>query len=121
MALSTGMFRSAHSMRRTPSSASARSFTSWRFVAAMSPLVFDSSVEVFQPDDVVQVGSRRLEDRRVLERANPVDRPGGDAEACAGRDDLHVRCGIACRAHLDLGAAGEDVPGLVLLVVELQA
>ncbi len=36
MAASTGMCRSAHSMRRTPSGASARSLTSKRFVVAIS-------------------------------------------------------------------------------------
>src|SRR5438094_3041171 len=35
MAASTGIWRSAHSMRRTPSGASARSFTSCRFVVAI--------------------------------------------------------------------------------------
>jgi hypothetical protein len=35
IAASTGICRSAHSMRRTPSGASARSFTSYRFVVAI--------------------------------------------------------------------------------------
>src|SRR6059058_1094904 len=35
IAASTGICRSAHSMRRTPSGASAMSFTSWRFVVAI--------------------------------------------------------------------------------------
>src|SRR6266513_558538 len=40
MACRTGICRSAHSIRRTPSEASARSFTSCRLVVAMNPSVW---------------------------------------------------------------------------------
>src|ERR1043166_5855307 len=88
---------------------------------SLSSLAFDSSVEVVQAGDVVQVRPRGFEDRRVLEPGHAMNRPGLDAEARAGRDDLLVGRLVARAAHLHLGATRHHVPGLVLLVVELEA
>src|SRR5438105_12891242 len=73
-------------------------------IGAASILAFDSSVEVFKTDDVVQVRRRGLEDRRVLDAGHAMNRSGQDAEAGAGGDDLLVRSLVARAAHLDLGA-----------------
>src|SRR5437773_9747955 len=49
-----------------------------------------ASVAVLQPHDVVEARGRDLEDRRVLERRDPMHRAGPEVEAGAGRDDLLV-------------------------------
>src|SRR6185312_723754 len=79
-----------------------------------------ASVPVLEPDDVVKMRRRDLEDRRVLDRGDPVHRPGPEAKARAGRDDLLVERLLARVAELEPRAAALDVPALVLLTVELQ-
>src|SRR5437763_9403757 len=61
IACRTGICRSAQSMRRTPSGASARSFTSCRFVVAMNPSLWSRGSVV-----VACSGSGRLEQPFVL-------------------------------------------------------
>src|SRR6478609_4297877 len=79
-----------------------------------------ASIPVLQPDDVVEMRGRDLEDRRVLDRGDPVHRAGAEVEAGAGCDDLLVERLLAGVAELEAGAATLDVPALVLLPVELQ-
>src|SRR5204863_3608445 len=64
---------------------------------------------------------RDLEDRRVLERRDPVDRARAEMEARARRDHLGVEESLPRLAQLELGATALDVPALVLLAVELKA
>src|SRR5437588_6110175 len=78
-------------------------------------------VGVLEANDVVEVRRGDLEDRRVVERGDPVHGAGRVAEAGAGGDDLGVQDGGADGAELELRAAALDVPALVLLAVELKA
>src|SRR5437763_17176302 len=80
------MCRSAHSMRRTPSGASARSRTSNRLVVAMSPLFPSSSGE--QPLVLGLLPFERLE----LDAREPaVDSAAGCRVAPPPRRQGHVR------------------------------
>src|SRR5206468_194479 len=85
-----------------------------RFARAGSPVAF------FEPNDVVQVRRRDLEDRRVRNGRDPVDRPRPVPEAVAGtdltRDELSVRL-----PQLESRVTVLDVPRLVLDPVVLEA
>src|ERR1044072_8133972 len=78
-------------------------------------------VAVLEADDVVQIRRRYLEDRRVLDGRDGGDGPRGEVERGAGPHDLAVQHPLAGPAELDFRAAGEDVPRLVLDLVELEA
>src|SRR5207244_10501960 len=78
------------------------------------------SVLVLEPDHVLQLRRRDLEDRRVLEGAHAMDGSGREAKGRAGTDDLGLQHRLPCPTELKLGAAAEDVPALVLLAVELK-
>src|SRR5262249_55137110 len=80
-----------------------------------------AAVAVFEPDDVVEVGGRDLDDLRVVDRRDPVDRPRTESERRAWADDLVLEDGVAGGAELELGPALLNEPRLVLDVVELQA
>src|SRR6266496_1440526 len=81
MAASTGICRSAHSIRRTPSAARARSFTSYRFVVAIvsslsggeQPLV----LALFPFQRVVVAGEPRLDRRSQVGLAT---QPGSERD-----------------------------------------
>src|SRR4051794_37108024 len=79
-----------------------------------------ASVPVLEPDDVVEVRRRDLQDRRVLERRDPVHRPGPEMEARPGGDDLLVERLLAGLAELESSTAALEVPALVLFPVELE-
>src|SRR5581483_4388993 len=79
------------------------------------------AVVVLEPDDVVELRSRDLEDARVVERFHAVDRPGREVKRLPGSDHLLLEHPFAGLAELDPCASLEDVPRLVLLVVELEA
>src|SRR5215472_6281549 len=79
-----------------------------------------ASVAVLEADDVVELRRRDLEDRRVLERGDPVHRSGAEVEARARGDDLLVERLLAGVAELEPRAAALDVPALVFLPVELE-
>src|SRR5579884_482374 len=79
-----------------------------------------AAVVVFEPNDVVDLGRRDLEDGRVLERGHPVDGAGAEAEGSPRADDLLVLHRVTGARELDLGPPRLDEPGLVLLAVELQ-
>src|SRR4029453_1255890 len=78
-------------------------------------------VSVFEPDDVVELRRRDLQDRRVLERRHTVDGSWAEVECGARRQHLRLEHGVARGAELQLRATALDEPGLVLLSVELQA
>src|SRR5262249_7961439 len=80
-----------------------------------------AAVAVLEADDVVEIRRRDLQDRRVLDRLDAVDGPGREVEGGAGPDHLAVEDALTGAAELYLRAAGEDVPGLVLELVELEA
>src|SRR3954471_4040140 len=71
-----------------------------------------ASVPVLEPDYVVEVRRRDLDDRRVLERGDSVHRSGAEVEARPGGDDLLVERLLAGVAELEAGAAALDVPAL---------
>src|SRR6266508_2289827 len=123
MAASTGMFRFAHSMRRTPSAARARSLTSCRLVVAIRllSLAFGPPVSVLEPDDIFELRRRDLEDGRVLDRGHPVNGARTDPKGGPGAHDLGLRHGRPRGGELELGSPGLDQPGLVLVAVELEA
>src|SRR3954466_11053659 len=79
------------------------------------------AVAVLEPDDVVELGRRDLDDGRVLDRRHAVDGAGPVPEAGAGRDDLGLEDGVARLPQLELRAPALEVPALVLLPVELEA
>src|SRR5262245_59107116 len=111
----TGMLRSAHSIRRTPSGASARSLTSYRLAPAIGRTLRGrcalAAVRVLEPHDIAEIGCRHPDDQRVLDRAHAVDRAGNEVEAVAGPDLAGVEPVRADAAELELGAALVDVPG----------
>src|SRR5262245_52847362 len=82
---------------------------------------FGATVTILEADDVLEMRCRDLEDRRVLQSLDPVDRARLDPERRARADHLRVRRLVARRAHLDLRAARLHEPRLVLLAVELEA
>src|SRR5689334_18068277 len=65
-------------------------------------------VAVFEPDDVVELRCRNLDDRRVLERGDAVDGARREAECRARADDLLAQHRVACRAELELRPPGLD-------------
>src|SRR5215472_14753206 len=69
-----------------------------------------ASVAVLEPDDVVELGRRHLEDRRVLERGDAVHRSGAEVEASPGGDDLLVERLLTGLAELEPRTAALDVP-----------
>src|SRR5262249_35094848 len=77
-------------------------------------------VPVLEPDDVVQLGRRDLDDRRVLERRDAMDSPRPKVEAGASCNDLNTQDRVAGRPELELRTTRLDEPGLVLLPVELE-
>src|SRR4051812_29733313 len=79
-----------------------------------------ASVPVLEPDDVVEVRRRDLEDRRVLEGGDAMHRPGAEVEARPRDHDLLVERLLAGVAELEPRAAALEVPALVLLTVELE-
>src|SRR5213595_1178218 len=86
-----------------------------RFGGALAP------VGILEPDDVVQLGRRDLDDRRVLDCAYPVDGAGLEPERGARSHHFTREHPLPGRAELELDPALEDVPRLVLDVVELEA
>src|SRR3954465_6981246 len=89
IAASTGICRSAHSMRLTPSGASARSLTSERLVVATGGSLvrrfrFGAAVLILESNDIVQLRRRDLDDGRVLDRRHAVHGPGREVEGGAG-------------------------------------
>src|SRR5436190_21337576 len=80
-----------------------------------------ASVRVLEPDDVVEVRRRDLEDVRVLERRHAMHGAGRVAERGSGADDLLLQEGVADGAELELHAPRLDQPRLVLDAVELEA
>src|SRR3984885_14225471 len=141
-------------IRRVPSAARARSFTSYRLVAAMSssvgPLQSSSgardgdapggpagggrpaarggsgvgaaraAVVVLEADDVVELDRRDLEDRRVLERGDPVHGARPVAKRGPGPDDRLGPLGPGGGADPDPPAPRLDEPRLVLGPVVLE-
>src|SRR5690242_7001049 len=79
------------------------------------------AVVILEPDDVVQLRRRHLEDSSVFDRLQPVHRTGWEAERLPGPDHLFLEDPLPRLAELDPRPALEHVPGLVLLVVELEA
>src|SRR3954468_2458255 len=78
-------------------------------------------IGVFEPDDVVQLRRRDLEDRRVLDCRDAVDRPGREAKRASRADDLRLEHRLPGFPELELGLALEDVPAFVFLAMELEA
>src|SRR4051812_10529523 len=78
-------------------------------------------VGVFEPDDVVELRRRDLEDRCVLDGRDTVDRPGPEAEGAPRADDLRLEHRLPGLAQFELGLALEDVPAFVFLAMELEA
>src|SRR6185295_16392394 len=76
-------------------------------------------VAVFEPDDVLRLRRRDLEQNRVLEGADAVHGARGEVEGPARRDDLDVER-AARVADLELGAPGLDEDRLVLRAMELE-
>src|SRR5215207_4657547 len=74
---------------------------------------------VLEPDDVVDLRRRDLEDRRVLECPDAVYGARGDPEGGARRHHLSRGRLLPRSSHLDLCSPLEHVPRLVLLPVEL--
>src|SRR5262249_21932355 len=79
-----------------------------------------ASIAVLETHDVVEMGRRHLEDRRVLEGGDTVHRAGQEAERCSGGHDFLVERLLAALAELDPRAAALDIPALVLFPVELE-
>src|SRR5919201_3382820 len=126
IAASTGICRSAHSIRTSPSSASAMSLTSWRRVVAIRPnstegLVVYAAVLVLEAHDVLELRRRDFEDRRVLDRGDAVDRPRREPERGAGADDLALEHRLPHVAELKLRPTALHVPAFVFLAMELEA
>src|SRR5438132_1245926 len=71
-----------------------------------------ASIAILEPDDVVEMRRRDLEDRRVLERGDAVHGAGPEAEGRARRDDLLVERFLAGVAELEPRATVLDVPAL---------
>src|SRR2546428_10007841 len=80
-----------------------------------------SAVLILETHDVVEMRRRDLEDRRVLDRGDAVNGPGGVVEARPRADHLGAQDSLPRFAELELRPAALDVPALVLLVVELEA
>src|SRR5439155_22464139 len=81
----------------------------------------ETAVPVLEPDDVLDLRRGHLEDRRVLERRQPVHRSRPDAKCGSGADHLDAEGLFPRLAQLELRAAGVDEPRFVLLAVELEA
>src|SRR5439155_15343629 len=87
MAASTGMCRSAHPMRRTPSGANARSLTSKRLVVAIGLSLSSAAVFVREPHDVVELRRGDLEHEQVLDGLHLVNRARAEPEGVPRLDD----------------------------------
>src|SRR5438132_12449690 len=73
-----------------------------------------AAVGVLEPDDVVELRRRNLEDRRVVDRRHAMDRARPEAERRTRCDHLLLQRLLARRAELELGAPRLDEPRLVL-------
>src|SRR5436190_9012663 len=60
-----------------------------------------AAVVVLEPDDVVELRRRDLEDPRVVERLHPMDRAGRKVEGLAGPDHLFLEDALSCLAELE--------------------
>src|SRR6185503_14156779 len=80
-----------------------------------------SPVAVLESHHVVELRRGDLENRRVLNGFHAVHGPRREAERRPRTDDLTREHALTGRAELDLRPPFEDVPGLVLHVVELKA
>src|SRR5262249_56466549 len=80
-----------------------------------------AAVAVFEPDDVVQLGGRDLDDLRIVDRGHPMHRPRPETERRARPDHLLLEHRVAGGAELQLRPSLLNEPRLVLDVVELQA
>src|SRR5438067_6692326 len=80
-----------------------------------------AAVAVLQANDVVELRRRDLDDRGVLECGEPVHGARDEVKGRPRRDHLRVEDALARLAELELRPARFDVPGLVLLPVELEA
>src|SRR5215210_7098213 len=80
-----------------------------------------ASVGVLEPDDVIELRGRDLQDRRVLDGRDAMDGARPEAEADSGRDHLLLQEGVSGGAQLELRPPVVDEPRLVLLPVELEA
>src|SRR5882757_4134239 len=92
----------------SPSTAPKVITTVSRFARALA------AIAVLEADDVVELRRRDLDDRRVLERRDPVHGPRGEMEGRPCRDHLGVEGPLPHVAELELRPARLDVPGLVL-------
>src|SRR6476661_3631601 len=79
------------------------------------------AVGVFEADDVVEMGRRDLQDGRVLDRRDAVNRARVEVERGTGPDHLLVEHRVPGRPKVELRAPRVDEPRLVLHPVELQA
>src|SRR5438132_7183302 len=77
-------------------------------------------VVVREPDDVVEVGRRNLDDQRVLERTHPVHGAGWKVEGLARSDLALLELAALDGAELECGPTFLDVPGFVLALVVLE-
>src|SRR3954449_10083865 len=77
-----------------------------------------AAVVVLEPDDVVQLRRRHLENPRVVDRLQAVHGAGREMERLPGPDHLFLEDPLPRLAELDARAPLEHVPRLVLLVVE---
>src|SRR5207247_6714310 len=78
-------------------------------------------VGVLEPYDVFELRRRDLDDRCVFHRAHAMDGSRRKAERRPGSDDLAREDALAGAAELELDPALEDIPRLVLDLVELEA
>src|SRR3954451_19783182 len=80
-----------------------------------------ATVRVLEPDDVVELRGRDLENRRVLDGLDAVDGAWAKAERRARTDDFRHQDGLPGFTELELRLALEHEPALVLLAMELEA
>src|SRR5947208_1167628 len=79
-----------------------------------------ATVAVLEPHHIIEMRCRHLNDGRVFEGGDAVDRARTESEGRPGRDDLHLQDGVAGRPELELGPPGLNEPRLVLMPVELE-
>src|SRR5262249_44301808 len=108
--------RRAASLTVIPSTAGYLTRSVSRYAGSLLP-----AVAILEPDDVVDLRRRHLEDRRVLQRRDAMNGAGPEVERAAGPDDLGLGDRLTRGCELELGTSGFDVPGLVLDAVELEA
>src|SRR5439155_9008790 len=63
-----------------------------------------SAVQILEPDDVVQLRGRDLQDPGVLERAEPVNGAGPEAERLSRTDHLLLEQALPCLPEHELRA-----------------